>query len=62
MRYRPSVSLDPAILGDPGAVSRAGKKARRKFSSPTDRPWVSEDEIRRDICLFQFGKVSVGKK
>ena len=41
------------ILGDPGTVSRAGEKARRKFSSnfrrafpfgPTDCPWVSEDE------------------
>ena len=41
------------ILGDPGAVSRAGRKGATKvfkhfcraFSpGPTDRPWVSEDE------------------
>ena len=30
------------ILGDPGAVSRAES---RLFPGPTDRPWLSEDEM-----------------
>ena len=34
MRYRPSVSLDEDILGDPGAVSRAGKKGATKVFKP----------------------------
>jgi len=30
-------------LGDPGQSVGQGEKAQRKFSSTTDRPWVSED-------------------
>ena len=41
-----------AILGDPGAVSRAG----RKGAGPTDRPWVSEDagELARRPTFSRF--------
>ena len=31
------------ILGDPGAVSRAGRKGAMKVFGSTDCPWVSED-------------------
>ena len=51
----PLVDLDQYILGDPGAVSRVGRKGGPvletafvgpfKAPDPTDRPWVSEDGI-----------------
>ena len=53
------------ILGDPGAVSRAGLKGATKvwnffraFSpGPTDRPWVSEDD--ENSAVIKLGAIQV---
>ena len=67
------------ILGDPGAVSEVGRKGatnvfyenfRRAFSpGPTDRPWVSEDDLdtteekfEKWSSLFQEIKKMITKK
>ena len=43
------------ILGDPGAVSRAGLKGARKVVNPTNCPWVSEDDKQPTPAQVESG-------